>query len=246
MKNYDFDEDQDESTVPWTSFNEEIKRVVIDQRITMISNYAFFNCTSLSLITIPDTATRIGNGTFHKSTSLETITLPDSVTMIGNKSFEHCTSVTSLALPETSKVFGSRAFYGCLHSVPHRTLHVARSRCATQPFSTPKCNTSHSTLRAKRGTASLNVCCRSRPQSVLLCLNTTRIRCCCAMRRRSLWTRAVCTVVSAPAPLHVRFSSSALRRSRSGSFSTLCLMVRRKVLEDSLCLVWCRVEACST
>ena len=47
----------------------------------------------------------------------------------------------------------------------------------------------------------------------------------------SLWTRAVCTAVSAPAPLHVRFSSSALRRSRSGSFSTLWLVVRRKALE---------------
>ena len=62
MKNYDFDEDQDESTAPWTSFNEEIKRVVITQRITIIGSYAFSNFTSLSSITIPDTATTIGNG----------------------------------------------------------------------------------------------------------------------------------------------------------------------------------------
>ena len=62
MKCYDFDEYCDESTIPWTSFNEEIKHVVIDQRITIIGNYAFSNCTSLSLITIPDTATTIGNG----------------------------------------------------------------------------------------------------------------------------------------------------------------------------------------
>ena len=154
MRSYDFDEDCDESAVPWTSFNEEIKLVVIDQRITMISNYAFFNCTSLSSITIPDTVTTIGNGTFHKSTSLETITLPASVTMIGDKAFEHCTSVTSLALPETSKVIGSRAFSGCLHTVLHGTLHVVRCRCATQQSSTIKSHTSHSALRAERGTAS--------------------------------------------------------------------------------------------
>ena len=138
MRSYDFDEDCEESTVPWTSFNEEIEHVVIDQHITMISNYAFFNCASLSSITIPDTVTTIGNGTFHKSTSLETITLPESVSMIEDKVFECCTSVTSSALPETSKVIGSRAFYGYSHFVLHRTLHVARCRCATQPSSTPK------------------------------------------------------------------------------------------------------------
>ena len=30
MRSYDFDEDCDESIVPWTSFDEEIKHVVID------------------------------------------------------------------------------------------------------------------------------------------------------------------------------------------------------------------------
>ena len=135
-------------------FNEEIKHVVIGQRITMIGNYAFFNCTSLSSITIPDTETTTGNGAFYKCTSLETITLPESVSMIEDKAFEHCTSVTSLALPETSKVIDSRVFYGCLHSVPHGTMHVVCCRCATQPSSTPKCHTSHSALRAKHGTAS--------------------------------------------------------------------------------------------
>ena len=168
MRSYDFDEYCDESAVPWTSFIEEIKRVVIGQRITMISNYAFFNCTSLSSITIPDTATTIGNGTFHKSTSLETITLPESVTMIGDKTFEHCASVTSLALPETSKVIDSRAVYVCLHSVPHGTLHVVRRRCVTLPSSTPQCHTLHSTLRAKRGTASTQTCAAA-PDHIVSC-----------------------------------------------------------------------------
>lgn len=154
MRSYEFDEDCDESTIPWTSFIEEIKHVVIGQQITAIGNYAFSNCTSLSSITIPDTATTIGNGTFYKCTSLEAITLPESVTMIGNKSFEHCTSVTSLALPETSKVIDSRALYGCSHYVLHGTMHVVRCHCATQPSSIPKYQTSHSAFRAKRGTAS--------------------------------------------------------------------------------------------
>ena len=154
MRSYDFDKYCNESTVPWTSFNEEIKHVVIGQQISTIGNYAFSSCTLLSSITTPDIVSTIGNGAFCKCTSLETITLPDSVAMIGNRAFEHCTSVTSFALPETSKVIDSRTFSGCLHSVPHGTLHVVRCRCATQPSSTNKSHTSHSTLRTRNGMAS--------------------------------------------------------------------------------------------
>ena len=131
MKNYDFDEEQDKSSVPWNPFNEEIKHVVIDQRITTIGNYAFCNCTSLSSITIPDIVTTIESGAFFKCTSLKTITLPESVTIIGDKAFENCTSMTSLTLPENLKVIGSRAFYGCsqmkLLTLPNGELSVGES-----------------------------------------------------------------------------------------------------------------------
>ena len=81
MRSYDFDEDCDESTVPWTSFKEEIKHVVIAQRITTIGNYAFSNCTSLSSITIPDTATTIRNGAFCRCSSLTSMITRKNIAM---------------------------------------------------------------------------------------------------------------------------------------------------------------------
>ena len=210
MRRYEFDEDCDESAVPWTSFNEEIKHVVIAQRITTIGNYAFSNCTLLSSITIPDTATTIGNGTFYECTSLETITLPESVTMIGDKAFERCTSVTSLALPETSKVIDSRAFMDT-HALCH--MEHCTLRAVVAPHShLPPPNATHRTALCEPNVA-------RRPLERVLSLQTTQrlavsehnvhqtLTCDAAS---SLWTRAVCTVVSAPAPFHVRFSISAL------------------------------------
>ena len=70
MRSYEFDEDQDESTTPWTSFIDEIKHVIIDQQISTIGSYAFCNRTLFSLIIILDTVTVIGSGVFFFTNAL--------------------------------------------------------------------------------------------------------------------------------------------------------------------------------
>ena len=51
--------------------------------VTSIGGYAFYNCTSLTSVTIPDSVTSIGEFAFWECTSLASITIPDSVTSIG-------------------------------------------------------------------------------------------------------------------------------------------------------------------
>ena len=52
--------------------------------VTSIEGGAFWNCTSLTSITIPDRVTSIGANAFRSCTSLTSITIPDGVTSIGN------------------------------------------------------------------------------------------------------------------------------------------------------------------
>jgi hypothetical protein len=49
---------------PWADHIESIKSVVISDGITNIGNYAFYNCTLLESVTIPDSVTIIGKNAF--------------------------------------------------------------------------------------------------------------------------------------------------------------------------------------
>ena len=67
-----------------------------DGSVTSIGTSAFYGCTGLTSITIPDGVTRIGEGAFYRCIGLTSITIPGSVTGIGYSAFSGCTSLTSI------------------------------------------------------------------------------------------------------------------------------------------------------
>ena len=81
--------------------------------VTGIGGYAFYNCTSLTSITIPDNVTSIGDSAFTGCSSLMSITIPDNVTSIGDSAFAGCSSLTSITIPDSVTSIGGGAFYGC-------------------------------------------------------------------------------------------------------------------------------------
>ena len=89
--------------------------------VTSIGYQAFYDCDSLTSVTIPDSVTSIGELAFCGCTSLTSITIPDSVTSIGSSAFYGCDSLTGIWVDEENSAYCSDE-YGVLYNKVKTTL----------------------------------------------------------------------------------------------------------------------------
>lgn len=91
----------------------EVNKLVLDDSVTEIIDYAFINCTSITSISIPKNVTTIGTGAFLGCTALTEINISDNVTTIGTDAFLGCTSLTNIHIPDKVESIGYSAFRDC-------------------------------------------------------------------------------------------------------------------------------------
>ena len=107
MKAYDIDDS------PATQKKDSVKAIVIEDGVTSIGDYAFWNCTGLTSISIPNNVTSIGSSAFESCSQLASIEIPSSVTSIGDYAFSGCSGLTSVNIPEDVTSIGERVFMNC-------------------------------------------------------------------------------------------------------------------------------------
>ena len=81
--------------------------------VTTIGGRAFYGCSGLTSVTIPNSVTTIGNEAFGWCSGLTSVTIPNLVTTIGDHAFYGCTGLTSVIIPNSVTSIGESAFGGC-------------------------------------------------------------------------------------------------------------------------------------
>ncbi len=120
---------------PWMSYTDSINTVIVENGVTSISSFAFYNCANITSVTLPDTLEEICANSFYNCTGLTGITIPDSVSIIysaafagsgiteivipdgieeiAGSTFANCKNLTTVTIPDSVTGIGANAFNGC-------------------------------------------------------------------------------------------------------------------------------------
>lgn len=106
---------KDNTTIGYNAFFEctSLTSIEIPNSVTSIGNSVFYSCTSLTSVTIPSSVTSIVDYAFWNCSSLTSIELPSSLTSISMGIFRSCSSLTSVTIPNSVTSIGYESFRGC-------------------------------------------------------------------------------------------------------------------------------------
>ena len=79
-----------------------------------IGQFAFYRCTGLTSINIPNSVTTIAAMAFSGCSGLTSIKIPNSVTTIDYQAFSNCRGLTSINIPNSVTTIGNDAFGSCI------------------------------------------------------------------------------------------------------------------------------------
>ena len=78
-----------------------------------VSDYAFYGCSSLQTIVLPDMVTSIGDYAFSGCYGIALIDIPEQVTSIGDYAFSACTGLQALVIPDNVTSIGEMLLNSC-------------------------------------------------------------------------------------------------------------------------------------
>ena len=87
--------------------------IKFDGNVTSIGYRAFWGCSDLISVTLPDSVTTIGDYAFCSCSGLKRITIHNTVTSVGDYAFKDCGAITCVAIGEGVTSIPEGAFYGC-------------------------------------------------------------------------------------------------------------------------------------
>ncbi len=104
------------------------EKVIIEDGVTSVGDWAFFTCYSLQSAIIPNTVTSIGRYAFWGCKDFRSLTIPNSVTSIGEKAFALCINL-EVTIPNSVISIGEESFYMCYElkgNIPNSVTSIGK------------------------------------------------------------------------------------------------------------------------
>ncbi len=96
----------------WYPYRDAIFSIVADEGVASIGDYAFYRCTKLTSVQLPDSLQSIGDLAFHSCSKLKSLVLPDSLTSLGTSAFYNC-GLESIIVPDSVSEMKQGVFWLC-------------------------------------------------------------------------------------------------------------------------------------
>lgn len=90
-----------------------LRNIKLPDSIEKIGHHAFYGCSSLESIVVPDSVNEIGMGCFCGDSALTSVALPENITKIPESCFRSCISLKTVIIPENVTAMGDFCFSGC-------------------------------------------------------------------------------------------------------------------------------------
>ena len=114
--------DRSEYSMRYKPFYEAINKpsiikVVLDDSITAIGNYTFYQIPTIKEVVFPSALSSIGTSAFKECTKLASVIIPSTVLYIGEEAFRTCIALKTVEFDSATSnaVISHKAFYGCTH-----------------------------------------------------------------------------------------------------------------------------------
>ena len=85
----------------------------VEYSVTSIGFEAFFGCSGLTSVAIPNSVSYIAYEAFYGCSGLTSVTIPNSVTTISDYAFSGCSGLTSVTIPNSVTSIGANPFSAC-------------------------------------------------------------------------------------------------------------------------------------
>jgi len=87
-----------------SSYWGEVKSVKIEEGVTTIGDYAFYQCNNLASISLPQSLISIGSYACYECNSLPSFFVPKSVQKVGDWAFASCASLTHFSIEDGARI----------------------------------------------------------------------------------------------------------------------------------------------